>query len=171
MAFTPQDDSGTVVGANAYGSVAAFKQFHDDRGNSYGTATDPVIEQALVKATDYLDMRFRYVGMKLNKPQLTQWPRANAVDADGRWVQGVPDVVKEVTYEYALRALNGVLAPDPTRDDSGRIVMSKSEQVGPLSESVTYANFSTYDMPAYPTADRRLVRSGLTVTGGTLVRA
>jgi hypothetical protein len=77
MAMVVQNDDGDEVGANSYLTVAAFKTYHDNRGNSYSDYTDSQIEKALVKATDYIDTRFIFKGIKLNDDdtQTTQWPR------------------------------------------------------------------------------------------------
>jgi hypothetical protein len=170
MALVLQDNTGTVAGANAYISVAAFKAYHDARGNTYAPG-DPAIEFAIIKATDYLDQRFNFVGRKLAaRDQETSWPRMNAYDSDRQLVNGIPLEVQEATAEYALRALTAILNPDPTRDASGATVQSKSEQVGPIAQSVTYVGGAVFIMPKYPAADQRLIKAGLVRTGGTLIR-
>lgn len=163
MAFTVQDNTGGVAGANAYISVAEFKAYHDDRGASlYGAATDQAIQMAIVKATDYLDTRFSFIGEKAQTGQTTEWPRFDAWDREDEPVYGVPAEVKEACAEYALRALTAQINPDPTLDPTGRVVLSKSEQVGPISQSVSYAAGAAFEMPRYPVADRKLTMRGLT---------
>lgn len=171
MTFTVQDDVGGEAEANAYIDVAAFKAYHDDRGNSYGSASDGDIEKAIVKATDYIDRRFRFVGQRLSAYQSTQWPRLDAFDDDDLLVSGLPQVLKFATAEYALRALSASLAPDPDRDGSGQTVQSRAQAVGPISESVTFAPGAGYTLPAYPLADRLLSSRGLVRSGRTTVRA
>ena len=175
MTLIVQNDTGSEAGANAYIDVAWFKEYHDARGNDYSAATDdPAIERAIIKATDYLDTRFSFVGRRRNgRPQTTEWPRTNAYDADRNYITDLPEEVKEATAEYALRAIAQELVDDPTRDPSGREVASRSESVGPIKESVTYkadGPGSTFSMPTYPLADRKLTKAGLTRSGGTLVR-
>lgn len=158
MAFTPQNDSGSVSGANAYGSVAAFKAHHDDRGNDYSSYTDTEIEQAIVAAADFLDYRWTFVGVRLSADQETEWPRRDAVDSQGYVRTGIPREVLEATYEYALIAAAGDLDPTPDRDDTGRSVTEKSEKVGPIAQSVKYANAASGSTPPeYPVADRKLL--------------
>lgn len=171
MAFIVQDDNGGVAGANAYITVEEFKAYHADRGQDVSNFDDEAIAAGIVRATDYLDTRFTFLGQRLRgRDQTTEWPRMNVYDRDRRYVNGIPVEVKEATAEYALRALTQELNPDPERDPSGRPVHSKSEQVGPISESVTYAYGGAYTMPAYPAADQKLVRAGLVRSGGTLLR-
>lgn len=172
MALIVQNDQGTVPGANAYISVQEFKDYHDARGNSYAGQTDQQIETGIVRATDYLDGRFRFVGKPLyGRDQTTAWPRSDAWDCSRRYVTGIPREVKDATAEYALRALAADLLPDPIRDPSGAPVLSKSETVGPISESVTYVGGSVFVMPKYPAADSKLVRACLVISGGNVVRA
>jgi hypothetical protein len=172
MAFLVQNESGTIAGANAYVTVAEFRAYELDRGNdvrSYGT-TD--VENAIVKATDYIDSRFRFVGERYKTTQRTAWPRLDAYDRDDLLRSGIPQEVKDACCDYAYLALTGTdLDPVPTRDATGRVVSSKSSTVGPISDSVTYANGATYSEPQYPIADRKLRASGLTVSGATIRRA
>ncbi len=173
MTLVVQDDNGGVAGANGYIDVAEFKAYHDDRGNDYGTPTDPDIEIAITQATDYVDQRFRYVGQKrVGRDQTTQWPRSNAWDRDRYYVNDVPDEVKEATAEYALRTVNGeTLNPDPAEDESGATVQSKEETVGPITEKVSYVDGAQFSMPRYPAADQKLRVSGLIRSGNDVIRA
>jgi hypothetical protein len=51
--------------ANAYISVADFNKYHVSRGNTTGNQSSVDIRAAIVKATDYLDQKYRYSGIKL----------------------------------------------------------------------------------------------------------
>lgn len=173
MALVVQNDQGTVTGANAYVTVAFFKSYHDDRGNSYGSATDAAIGNAIIKATDYLDTRFRFRGSRMfsTDSQTTEWPRFNARDDSGYCVDGIPPAVKKACSEYALRALTKALNPDPTFDDSGQAVKRISKTAGPVSKDVEYANPGVLSLPKYPVADRMLAAAGLLMSTSTLARA
>lgn len=163
MSFLVQNDAGTTAGATSYLEVAAFEAYHTDRGNSLGTATTPQKQAALIRATDYVDQRFRFRGRKLNgSSQTTEWPRYDAEDNDDRDIYGIPKAIKDAVAEYALRALTAVLNPDPTRDDSGRRLVSTSLSVaGAISEAATYADAGKVELPEYPAADLKLSRAGL----------
>lgn len=173
MALIVQTSEGNAAGANAYITVAEFNDYHNARGNARpGSPTNEQLEQAIIRATDYLDQRFRFIGESLRgRQQSTAWPRRDAWDCSRDLVTGIPEEVKEATAEYALRALLGVLNPDPERDSSGVAVQSKSEQVGPISRSMTFAAGAVFTMPKYPAADQKLRRACLVMTGGTSVRA
>ena len=100
MALIEQDNTGAVSGANAYISVAYFKTYHDTRGNNYLAYTDTEIENAIIRSTDYVDIRFSFVGSKSNaRDQLTQWPRSSALDRDGWYVTGIPLEIKDAIAE------------------------------------------------------------------------
>lgn len=171
MGLTVQDDNGSVAGANAYITVEEFKTYHADRGNAFSSFTDPQIASAIVRATDYLDQRFSFVGQRLQgRDQSTEWPRYVARGRDDYAINGIPVEVKEAVAEYALRALSAALNPDPERGGTGAAIAAKSESVGPISDSVTYVSGSVFTLPKYPAADQRLIKAGLTRTGGTVLR-
>lgn len=178
MPFTLQGDD-PVDGANAYISAEEFTDYHEVRGTDVSAYDEEDIQFAIVKATQYLDVRFQFIGYRRVKGQTTQWPRENAFDDRGDAVYGVPQPVKDATAEYALRALTADLLADPTRDDLGLGVKSKTEKVGPLEESVEYATGSGFQMPEYPLADNILRVNGLIkgtpqpggLTVGTIARS
>ena len=130
---------------------------------SFRPYTDAQIEQALVRARDYLDSRFRYVGYKLNgNTQCTQWPRFDAYDQNEESIEGIPQAVKEAQAEYALRSLQGtVLAPDPESGGTGGKVTMQRSKVGDLEEQTQYSQEAATEMPEYPAADAKLLRAGL----------
>lgn len=156
MAFTVEDGTG-VAGANSYQSVVAFKAYHDDRGNDHSSYTDTQIEQALVRAADYIDKRWgpKFRGFRQKKSQGLEWPRLDAFDDDDFLLDDVPEALQKAHAEYAFRALTLMpLAPDPdllfqdrtTMGQSaaqstggGGQVVRKSEKVDDLEEATTFA--------------------------------
>lgn len=162
MAFTLQNDDGDVSGANAYISVAEYKEYCDDRGISYVAYTDEQIQIGIVKATDYIDIRFDYWGQNKSNNQNTEFPKADHLT--------ILAPVKEAAAEYTKRALVAELVSDPEFDDVGK-VKSFSEGVGPLSEKTEYFEYAGEEIPVYPIADRKLIKAGL-VKGsvGALIR-
>lgn len=55
-----------IDGANAYIDVSFFTKYHNSRGNAVPAgATIPMIQSAIVQATDYIDAKYRFVGIKL----------------------------------------------------------------------------------------------------------
>jgi len=155
VAFTVESGSGDE-GANAYMSVADVDTHHADRGTSDWTNfTTPQKEQAIVRATDFIDKRFgrRFVGLRRTKRQGLEWPRLDAFDQDGFLlsdVDALPRQLIRACAEYALRAaVIGILAPDPPlpvpkqdptdmdlrpeQEETGQLTR-KREKVGPLEE-------------------------------------
>lgn len=51
--------------ANAYATVDFFLQYHASRGNPVPASPTDTIMQAIVQATDYIDQRYRFKGIKL----------------------------------------------------------------------------------------------------------
>lgn len=167
MAFTVQGDT-PVVGANAYVDVATFRAYWEDRGvTTSPTYNDAAVQVAIIKGTQYLDLRFEYVGDRVDRLQDLEWPRQFAYNDRGDYVTGLPTAVKQATSEYAYRALTSNLLADPTSDDSGLVVKAKEETVGPLTEKYEYDTKMGYSLPDYPQADRILIARGLVRSGGT----
>lgn len=163
MGFTVEDGTG-ITGANAYVTTAYADAHHGDRGNTKWTdssVTTAEKQQAIVRATDYLDKRFgrKFIGLRDKRLQSLEWPRVNAVDRDGHALDDqVPPQVEKACAEYALRALlANVLSPDvpspvPSQDmrfgetsgvatGTGEIV-EESFKAGPVEETIKYKSIS-----------------------------
>lgn len=164
MAFTVQGDT-PVAGANAYIDVAFHRAYWQDRGVDLSSVTDADLQVDIIKGTQYLDLRFEYVGERLSRDQDTEWPRQFAYNDRGDYVTGLPLAVKQATSEYSYRVRTAPLLADPTYDESGRPLKSKQETVGPLTEKYEYEAHGVFQMPDYPQADRILIARGL-VRGG-----
>lgn len=148
--------------ANGYVSLVEARAYWAERlMTNILTGDDDAVASAIIKATQYLDSRFTFVGYRELKDQVREWPRAYAYDDRGDTVTAVPVAVKNATCEYAFRALSTSLMADPARDEAGRAVKSKTEKVGPISEAVEYSEFGGYELPVYPAADRMLIVRGL----------
>ena len=100
MAFTVED--GTVVdGANAFISLAEANAYWDDRGPSaeWTAASDAVKQQAIVKATEYINFAFAWVSEEAVSGQSLAWPR---YDYDG-----LPSELKAATARLASDVVGG----------------------------------------------------------------
>lgn len=159
MAFVVEDGSGLVT-ANAYIDLAFADSYHSDRGNDGWGQSNLNKQNAIIRATDYIDQRFgrKFRGVRKTKEQALEWPRLDAFDDDDfafSSLDEIPRQLQKACAEYALRALNIFqLSPDPslpfsTRDITGEgstqqasaavgEVGRKKERVGPIEEETEY---------------------------------
>ncbi len=117
--FTVEDGSG-ISGANAYIDVAFADDYHSGRGHSDWGGGSGKKQQAIVRATDYVEKRFGQIfrGTRLLNDQGLEWPRINGIDNDDWELRepedGVPRQLKKAIAEYALIALRLI---NSTNDD------------------------------------------------------
>jgi hypothetical protein len=174
MAFTIQDDTGLIAGANAYESVAELEAYWQDRNIDLSGQSAEVKQAAIIQATSYIDQRYTYRGYKLNGyNQTTEFPRGNLyvyVGDTAELVEGIPREVKDACAEYAYRIIQGTeLQPDGNTEGS---IKKKKEQVGPLVEETEYCGCgSSGSFVAYPTADNLLKIFTNQSSNGYFVRA
>lgn len=183
MAFTLEDGTG-VADANALISVAYWRAYHDDRGEpnvDVGSIADAVVEQLIIKATDFFVQRFgtHLKGQRATTTQTLPLPRENAIvdgverDDDTVWTE-----IEQAIAIYALVARDvAALMPNPPLpfdhlDASGNtiaasgVVTSRFEQVDVIKESVRLesvrealsrsglsAIVDGWVLPQYPSAD------------------
>lgn len=170
MAFLVEDGTG-LAGATSGASVAEADAYFTDRAVTAWTGVTAVKQAALIRATDYVELRFaayfkNTVQFPLT-PQALSFPRL-----DGNGVTtGIPVAYKRAVCEYALRALTAVLAPDPITSTSGLSVVSETHKVGPIEDSFEYAKMGAGSVSAlfkpYPAADK-LLTSLLRASSGVI---
>lgn len=171
MTLVLQDDNGTAQGANAYVSTDYVRSYHTDRGVDLSGTDNTKLEAAIIKATQYIDARYAFVGQRRQRGQTTEWPRFDAYDRDEWLILGIPISVQQSTAELARRALTQELFVDPVRDETGRAVQTKTSGLGPLRERIHYSSGAPYIFPEYPIVDRMLVVDGIVRPGLTAMRA
>lgn len=137
MALVVED--GTLVpGANAFITTAYADAYFAARGNAvWLTLAKAQKEQAIVQATDYIQLRWgaRLLGELSNQLQGLLFPRIYAYGGAAK----MPDNLLRATAEYAVRASQGPLAPDMALDATGRLAIKVVEEVGPIREEFSYA--------------------------------
>lgn len=69
--------------ANAYENIDEFRSYHESRGNAVPTVTNAAIQAAIVKATDYLDQKYRFGGIKRLQSIGSVLPGQNAYFLEG----------------------------------------------------------------------------------------
>ena len=140
MALIVEDGTGKTD-AQSYLSVAEADTYHTNHSasTSWSGALTAVKEKALRLATQYLDANYgyRWKGLRSNQTQALNWPRGYVEDNDGYAIDSddIPQVLKDACAEIALKSLTDTLLPDL---ENAAAIKSKSESIGPLSESVEY---------------------------------
>lgn len=156
MAFTVETGLG-LTDSNSYVSVADADSYHADRNNTAWTAQGTTTKQAaLIKATDFIDAAYRFIGVRWNEDQALEWPRDLLDDDlnDDSSLDAVPTRVKKATYELALIALDQDLFKNPDSDKPGGAIVSQSSKVGPIEEDIEY--IPTSGVWRYPAIHRIL---------------
>jgi len=122
MALTVETGSG-LANAESYASVAEFKAYAALVGFDYTTPayTDTQIEQALRKATTWIDAKYRdqYQGTWTVSTQALEWPRTGVLyRREAVNAYSVPAKLKNALCEAAWRELtvSGGLSPDAFGD-------------------------------------------------------
>lgn len=146
MALTVEDGTGLTT-AEAYVSVADADAYHTAYGNTGWTGTEAAKEVALRRATQYIDSRYRFRGVRKDADQALEWPRVG-YEPDGRTESWPPTLLEQACCEAALRALSDTLRADASAD---QVV---EETVGPIT--VRYAGKS--GQTRYPVVDDLLSR-------------
>lgn len=176
MPIVVEDGSG-LANANSYASHAGYVAYWTERG-AVPAEAQAVIEAALIKATDYLGIRFTWKGIRSTSSQALDWPRLCAYGMPtaeypcGVPLEGVPLEVERATYEYAKRALAAPLAPDPTVSATGVALTRTKRKVGPIEteDEFTGSSASSTTFKPYPAADN-LLRWLVVTSSGRVWRA
>jgi len=172
MAFTLQDDTGTVANANAYISVADFRAYWTDKNVDTASLTDDEVQGNIVEATQFADTRYEYCGTPLNgRDQTTAFPRENLYDNFCNLVEGIPREAKTACAEYAYA--NETAALSNTFTASEQNVSKEMDKVDVLETEREYngskVSASTWNI--YQIADNILTGSGFVCTAYGLRRA
>jgi len=89
--------------------------------------------------------------------QPLEFPRSELRDRNGEWVTGVPLKLRQGTHEYAWRAKDVSLAPDPSVDPTGARVTRTRNKVGPIETETEFAEEGIItELRPFPSADRLL---------------
>lgn len=116
---------------NSYSTVAEADTYWADRGGdaTWDAAATAKKEGALVKATEYIDTAFEWIGEVAETDQALSWPRLKATDHEGRLRTGVPGELKSATSWLAREALAAELDPAAPRGNDLRRVKAGSVEV------------------------------------------
>ncbi len=168
MAFIVEDGSG-LPNSNAYVSVAAFREYHTDRGVDLSAYTDAQLQVAIIKATDFLEDRYRYIGQIRLSTQALEWPRINAFYRDGRVASLVPVEITRATLILGQIALTEDLFILPTVSTNGQLVKRERVRVDVIEEAIEYQEGGIVQTQReFPQVESLL--QGLIVSGQFLLR-
>lgn len=167
MSLTIEDGT-SKTDANSFISLVDADAFHSSMGNTGWTGTDPVKEQALVRATAYLEMKYglRWAGYRKNSTQALSWPRQfvpvpNLLIPEYITDTSIPTEIKNACAILALKALSAELV-----SDEERAVISESVSG---AVSVTYSEFSQ-QQKVYPEITMLLNRYLAASSGLQMIR-
>lgn len=154
MAFTVENGTG-LADANSLVSVEYADTYFADRLNdTWAKLTVEAKQAALLRATAYVCGQYQFKGVRLSSQQNLPFPRTGVYDPEGNVPRGVPECVKVVTCELAVRASAGPLIQDPVVDEGGRPIKMKQLRAGPLHKTIEYAGPGEYiPMSRYPAVD------------------
>ncbi len=126
--------------ANAFVSLTYFKTYQIDHGRSTSDYTDPQMQSAIIRGTQYLSESFRWKGRRRNTRwqqnfQRLAWPRYGVFDHEGAWVRddSIPRELQWATCEASWYELENPHGLQPAYTPHDRV---KMEKAGPVS--VTY---------------------------------
>ncbi|MEE8551511.1 MAG: DnaT-like ssDNA-binding protein [Gemmatimonadota bacterium] len=179
------EDGTGLDDANSYVSIADADAYAFDRQVgpfiAWLQANESNKVAALITATQYVDLRWQYVGTITvedtgsGDPQALKWPRGPAIDADGIDVSDeVAGQIIDATIEYAARAIDPstceareLLFDQENLDNANRFIKLKREKLGPLEEETRYSESrATSKLRDYGQADKIIRESGLLASSG-----
>lgn len=166
MAFVAEDGTGLAL-ANSLATVEFADAYFAERGVTGWAGTTVVKQQALVRATDYVETRWgrrgKFMGQAQFDVQALSFPRLY-INEDGV----VPEGIQKAVSEYALRALTKTLLSDPPVDATGRLPSLLRSKVGPIETEKRFADGAAVELfKDMPAADL-LLRPYIYGRGGTL---
>jgi hypothetical protein len=167
MALIVEDGTG-VENANGLVTVEFCTSYFADRGMTAWGSDTTAQEQAIIKATDYMELRYqdKWKGFLSADATTLSWPRDYLVDRKGVSVAGtVPLDIQKACAEYAIRALTATLAPDPASYEDGKFVTHTYEKVGPIENEVYFSSNFQDLVKKFPVPDG-LVKPWLNGGGG-----
>lgn len=141
-----------AIDADSYVDLDEFRAYCGNVGHDLDGKTDQELEQALRRATVWLDSTYglRFIGEPATVEQSLEWPRKNAVWRGSTLPSDtIPRQIRNATSEAAWREATtpGSLAPDY---DGSKQVKRLREKVGDLEEETEYADSASSKEAATP---------------------
>lgn len=170
MAFVVEDGTG-VSNANSYTSVEFADAYFAERDNEVwaAIADDADKQKYLILATDYIELVFgrRFIGEMVLTTQGLSWPRRYAAPY---LYTSIPLNLQKACAEYAVRAVNGPLLPDPSVDANNFASVVTKKVIGPIEKEFSVMGSGRQRLiRSYPVPDALLASLLAAGTGGTRV--
>lgn len=167
--FEVQDEDVPTDTANAYVSVADFKDYCDGRGYDYTTPayTDTQIQNAIVRATDYMDGRWTFAGYRYDDDQSTECPRRDVWNKAGTtYLDYFPLHLIQACCEYAkIDLIDGKSLMPNSVDNTvpGQLTYLRTRVEGAVEKEQHFNSFKGYGgkYPSWPLPDKMMRQSGL----------
>lgn len=145
----------TISGAdtNCYVTLAEITAHFTERGWTVPDAA--TLEQQAIRATDYIDANYEFIGRRATRDQARQWPRYYERAVAGWHLDSttIPAKVKQAIFELTYRLGQNDSLFDTIKH--GAIVRKKSK-VGPVETDLEYSQSTTMDRPKFPAVDALL---------------
>lgn len=114
----------------SYTTVEEADEFWSDRDSTtWEEASIPEKTAALIRATEWIDGEFSFVGYVASSDQALAWPRRYAYDREGRLRNGIPIELKNAVAWLAAEGLSGELDPALSRGGDIRQVKAGSVEI------------------------------------------
>lgn len=112
---------------NMYIDAAAANAWCAARGITSFAEIDALQQdKLLLRASEWIDARFRFRGTKQTATQVRAWPRAQVLDEAGEAITGIPQAVIQVTIELAILLAEDEEAAEQALGISPAIVQQKA---------------------------------------------
>ena len=126
------EDGTGLSNADSYVSVEFADNYFSARGVSeWGALTNEQKEQALIRATDFIDSIYQWHGKKATDIQSLRFPRVNLTDYEGTLVIGIPNCLKQAVCDASMLSVNGT-----------ELFQTKNENGDVVSETITTLSFT-----------------------------
>lgn len=137
MAITLVVEDGTgLETANTYISATDADLYNANLGRAEWSVLDVEVKAAaLIKATQFIDASFQWIGKKKTSAQGLKWPRIEGKtpegieiqlsDSDGFGIEGVPSPVSKAVAETAFLSLSNDLFQ--VADPNGKVIRDKTD--------------------------------------------
>lgn len=147
------EDGTGVPGADSYVTLEFADGYFSSRGLSAWDGLDAEVkEQSLVRATDFIDNVFQWLGKRRSESQPLRFPRSGLRDYEGAEVTGIPVGLMQAVCDAAL-IVSGGAELFHTGDANGDIV---SEKIGELAFTYSKPEKGTAGSTLYDSINTRL---------------